>query len=71
MCAVLFSEEAPSQGEEAAATPVDTEGATGEATKKAGVKMSYEEYKHLANLLVLYMRRIEEEQGEENILLFM
>ena len=70
MCAVLFSEEAPSQGEEAAAktaTPVETEGATGEATKKASVKMSYEEYKHMANLLVLYMRRIEEEQGKENV----
>jgi len=29
-------------------------------TKKPSLKMSYEEYKQLANLLVLHMRRIED-----------
>jgi len=28
--------------------------------KKPGLKMSYEEYKHMANLLVLHMRMMEE-----------
>jgi len=28
--------------------------------KKPGLKMSYEEYKQMANLLVLHMRRVED-----------
>ena len=31
--------------------------------KKAGMKVTYDEYKHMANLLVLYMRRQEEESA--------
>ena len=32
--------------------------------KKPGLKMSYEEYKHMANLLVLHMRMVEETTTE-------
>jgi len=32
--------------------------------KKPGLKMSYEEYKHMANLLVLHMRMVEESATE-------
>lgn len=32
--------------------------------KKTGTKITYEDYKHIANILVLYMRRREEEAAE-------
>ena len=33
-------------------------------TKKIGLKLSYEEYKHMANLLVLHLRKVEESAAE-------
>lgn len=38
---------------------------TQETAPKAPVRLSYEEYKHMANLMVLHMRRQEEQAGED------
>lgn len=35
--------------------------------KKPGLKLSYEEYKQMANLLVLHMRRVEDSIDEGRI----
>jgi len=50
----LFIEATPVTQED---TPVEKE----TTQPKKGLKLSYEDYKHLANLLVLYLRRQEEE----------
>lgn len=42
-------------------SPVEPTPAEPETQPKKGLKLSYEDYKHLANLLVLYLRRQEEE----------
>jgi len=36
--------------------------------KKPGLKMSYEEYKQMANLLVLHMRRVEDSVAEGKVM---
>lgn len=48
---------------ENAETPAESTGPDGDtpAPHKKGLKLSYEEYKQMANLMVLYMRRQEEE----------
>ena len=53
------------------ATPVEeTPPAETEASKaagpKKGLKLSYDEYKQMANLMVLYMRKVEEESEGRN-----
>lgn len=45
------AEEAPSQETETAKAPAP----------KKGIKLTYDEYKQMANLMVLYMRKVEEE----------
>ena len=37
---------------------------------KAPIRLSYEDYKHMANLMVLHMRRQEEEAGEYTFFFF-
>lgn len=48
---------------EDAETPAEATGPDGDAPAppKKGLKLTYEEYKQMANLMVLYMRRQEEE----------
>lgn len=52
--------------EEATPTPAEQTPAQPETQPKKGLKLSYEDYKHLANLLVLYLRRQEEETMNED-----
>ncbi|WAR04641.1 MC6ZB-like protein [Mya arenaria] len=49
-------------------TTQDTQEATETAAKthKKGLKLSYEEYKQMANLMVLYMRKTEEEAEDDS-----
>ena len=42
---------------------VDTEAAAEKTVPKKGLKLSYDEYKQMANLLVCYMRKLEETAG--------
>ena len=51
----------PVSQEESAATAPPSASA---AARKAGMKLSYDDYKHMANLLVIYMRKREEEAGQ-------
>ena len=66
LCAVDEAEqEAEKKDEEE--TPSQEDGAGGDqaAPKKAGMKLSYEDYRTMANLLVCHMRRVEEEAAEK------
>ena len=45
-------------------SPVSQDDTEQQKVKKPGLKMSYEEYKQMANLLVLHMRRIEDSVDE-------
>lgn len=54
----FFTETTPTPAEQTPAAQPDTQ-------PKKGLKLSYEDYKHLANLLVLYLRRQEEETMSE------
>jgi len=45
-------------------SPVQQDDDELQKVKKPGLKMSYEEYKHMANLLVLHMRMVEETASE-------
>ena len=51
---------------ESEATPTPTQESTASADaapKKPGLKLSYDDYKNMANLFVIYMRRQEEQAG--------
>ncbi|KAH3703399.1 hypothetical protein DPMN_078435 [Dreissena polymorpha] len=61
----METEEAAPPQETPEEAPVDATGAAGKGPKKA-LKLSYDEYKQMANLLVLYMRKAEEEQEGED-----
>lgn len=56
---MLYITEEATPIEEAPAEETDT--ATKPAVPKKGLKLSYDEYKQMANLMVLYMRKMEEE----------
>jgi len=45
-------------------SPSSQDDAEQQKVKKPGLKMSYEEYKQMANLLVLHMRRVEDSVDE-------
>ncbi|KAK7488184.1 hypothetical protein BaRGS_00020626 [Batillaria attramentaria] len=45
--------------------PTEERGASPPAAPKRALKLSYEEYRQMGNLLVLHMRKQEEENGEE------
>ncbi|ESO87684.1 hypothetical protein LOTGIDRAFT_206985 [Lottia gigantea] len=60
------SETPASQTQPSQDSPEQTESIT--AAAKKGLKLTYEEYKHMANLLVVYMRRQEEEVEDEDSL---
>ena len=47
-----------------APTPIQQGDDELQKVKKPGLKLSYEEYKHMANLLVLHMRMVEESATE-------
>ncbi|KAI0231089.1 DNA replication licensing factor MCM6 [Lamellibrachia satsuma] len=45
---------------------VDTEASAEKTVPKKGLKLSYDEYKQMANLLVCYMRKLEETAGDDD-----
>lgn len=58
--------ETTSQESEKASSPEKEDAANADAPKKS-IKLSYDEYRQMANLLVLYMRRKEEEAKGNSI----
>ena len=60
-CFFLAFVESATPESEATPTPTQESQASADSgPKKAGLKLSYDEYKNMANLFVIYMRRQEE-----------
>ena len=57
---IRFSDSATPESEATPTPTQESQASADAAPKKVGLKLSYDEYKNMANLFVIYMRRQEE-----------